>query len=150
MKNLLIIIYFFILSCSNKGCKKIYDKDGLLITEGCYSNGVQRGLTKEYYKSGKIKTLAKFYKGKISDTIKGFYENGKLEFIQFKSSNGLDSVYYYRESNSALLSKGTTKNSRVSGWMNFYNKEGNKIISSKELLYVDKEDEPYINQTFYY
>src|SRR5690606_6223595 len=151
MKNLVVLfLIFFISSCSNKKCEKAYYSEGLLKKEICYVNGVRHGLTKEYYKSGKIKTIAKFKKGNINDTIKGFYENGRLEFIQFRSANGLDSIYYYKKNSSDLMAKGKVLNGKVSGWVKYYNEKGDKVISCKEFLYIDGEEKPYVNQTLYY
>lgn len=152
MRNLITYIFvcFILSSCSNENCQKSYYKGGSLKTEICYYNDKQYRVTKEYYKSGGIKTIAKFNKGRIVDTIQGFYENGKKEFIQFKFSNGLDSIYYYRKNNSLLMAKGKIINGRASGWVKYYNKKGNKVISCKELLYIFDEEKPYINQALYY
>ena len=60
---------------------KEYDERGKLMYEGNYSNGIKEGYNKTY-KNGIIQSEGKYTNGRLSGSWKYYDENGKMIRIQ--------------------------------------------------------------------
>jgi len=122
-----LLLVTMIISCQ-KNTKKYYYVSGELKGEiEINSEGLYDGFHKEFYKSGQIKTISRYKAGILHDTVKGYLESGELELIQF-SFLGKDSAYRFYK-NGDILSKGLLSDNKVSGWWDFYDKNGDKSHS---------------------
>ncbi|MGL5655282.1 MAG: hypothetical protein ACRCXY_00420 [Fusobacteriaceae bacterium] len=70
------------------GIRTLYSKNGVLLEEENYNNGILIGEAKYFYDSGLLKT-EKFFRDK--EIVKEYYESGQLEFLEIENER----VEYY-------------------------------------------------------
>ena len=88
----------------NTGIKKNYRKNGSLLSEISYVDGLKDGLAINYYENGNVQLKIDYKEGKMNGKHLYNYENGKL----YKSSDYVDGelngfVEYYREDGSLKI-----------------------------------------------
>ena len=102
-----------------------YFESGELQFSGEYTSGLQNGITKQFYKSGKVNQTM-YFKDGIMDSSFFNYENGQLwEVNNFKNGKKHGSYKMYFD-NGQLMIKGTHKNNKYDGHFIFYDSTGTK------------------------
>jgi len=145
-KILFYLLLLFITSCDRKDKHIIeYFPDKKIKTEyNKTADGEVNGISKDYFKSGKIHLIRTYVKGKLNGKSFEYYENGKLKneaSFTLNRPNGwfidYDSIgRIYRKEESILV------------YNNMFNAESLKFLENDTVNISQKED--YINNSYYY
>ena len=144
MKNSILIIFLFIISCKRENIE--YYSNGKIREKYFINNGKIDGNYEEYFENGKIKLKHIFKNGVKSDSSIYFFKNKKIQKILYYLKN--DTLIEKEFSNKGkIISIGKTYKNKMIGKWKFYKTNGNldKIIEYINLCGVQ-----YVNQGWYY
>ena len=113
------------------GFYKNWSKNGVLIKEAYYKDGLLEGTYKEFFPNHSPKVISYYKEGKIAKYLIEYFVNGNIaKKFKYKkgSKHGNHKIYY---NNGTLKRKGKYKKNQPQGWHTFYNSEGNKIKKCK-------------------
>lgn len=102
-----------------------YYADGkTIVSEENYENGLLNGLSKSFYKTGKVTELLLYKDGKLDGNIKRFSDEGILLDDLIYVNGKLNGVAKYYDTNGNLTLTGTYENDeKVGDWQYFDNGE---------------------------
>ena len=87
-----------------------FEKNGQLLYQFNYKNGLPDGLWKSFYKGGRLKSEGYFKKGQRIGNSKTYYLNGKLEISSSHENGKFEGLYESYRGNGLLKETGTYKN----------------------------------------
>ncbi len=105
-----------------------------VVNEVTYKNGIREGLTKTFYKSGRLRTTKWYVNGLVQDSVSWFYEEGQLFRTTPYRNDTIDGIQkqYYRTGQ--LKAKiGYSKGLRTP-FIQEFGKEGKLITGYPELV----------------
>lgn len=151
-KFLLLIFLIILSSCGENLKKSYYFKSGELLSEIEYNEeGQKDGQLKEYYKTGELKTIESYKNGKLIDTTFGYDKSGNLTVKRY-ADNGIEMFEGY-ENKGSLRSKGVIFDTILTGWWEYYDKDG-KLEQKIEYLNASEDsllkNKQHINQVIRY
>jgi antitoxin component YwqK of YwqJK toxin-antitoxin module len=111
-----------------------YNTDGkTIVSEENYTQGLLNGVSKTYYKSGKVTEILNYENGKLHGNIKRYSDEGVLlDDLNYKNGK-LDGLAKYYNTNGELILTGTYENGeKLDDWQYFDNGEPANINEIKQ------------------
>lgn len=106
---------------------KYYTTDGVLIIEETYKNSKKNGISKRYFRNGKVSQSVPWENGVINGVYTEYYESGQklIETVYKKGIN--DGLFYRYHENNATAIKGMYKNNISEGKWQYFDSKGGLI-----------------------
>ncbi len=130
---------------------RFFDKDGVLFAEENFKEGIQHGLSKEYYPNGNIHFERNYEEGKIVGLYKEYYPNGQLRSKKtYENGNPTGAIVIYYD-NGVPKIMGRYNQGLKNGTWKFYDRRA-KIVKTEEhengnMIYTSEELVSYWNDS---
>lgn len=108
------------------GFEKIYDEDGILLSEYYLKNGYINGKCYSYYKTGKLESIEDWFNGKLNGLSTYFYSNGNIKTEIYYKNNIKHGIEREYSKIGLLLKKNSYCNGFLDGHFSTYYINGKK------------------------
>ena len=115
------------------GVRKTYRKDGSLLSEANYKEGVLHGVSKNYYDNGKVQNLITFKEGVKDGLVQTYYKDGVLN-RETTYKNGKMDGYQKKFFKDGKLSSEQNFREDLPGALKEYSSNGEPVTKVPELV----------------
>ena len=124
--------------CKPHGLKMLFNKEGQVLFEDLYSEGLRDGFELRYFASGKLSSVSSFVEGKRQGAYQSYYKSGTIECVGFYHQGAKSGDWSFFSPKGFLEFKGSYNSdysfveTNYAGDTIVYRDNANKIIKKLE------------------